>query len=216
MIRKYLSILILILFIMLCGCQSLPDTKLGNCEDFNYDVFTRNFQLDIPDPLQYRYTLRWRSKTLIANGITHKTDKSRVNVAGFSNLGMTLYSAQWQDDHFEILKNNTGMPDKFLKRSILSDMLLLYRQLPPAGNCIRQDALDGSLWLETNRQLAGGKGYFVVLEGQPAWGSVRNGKICFKAVVAQKNGNTPKKITIENFNEGYKSEIRFVNEGPAK
>ena len=216
MIRKYLSILILILFTMLCGCRSLPDAKLGNCEDSDYVIFTMNFPLDIPDPLQYRYTLRWRSKTLIANGITHKTDKSGVNVAGFSNFGMTLYSAQWQDNHFEILKNNTGMPDKFIKRSILCDALLLYHKLPAAGNCIRRDVLDGSLWLETNRQLAGGTGYFVVLDGQPGWGSIRNGKICFKAVAAQKNMNTPTKITIENFNEGYKSEIRFFYEGPAK
>ena len=108
------------------------------------------------------------------------------------------------------------MPDKFLKKSILCDVLLLYRQLPAAGNCIRRDVLDGSLWLETNHQLAGGTGYFVVLDGQPGWGAIRNSKICFKAVVAQKNMNTPAKITIENFNEGYKSEIRFFNEGPEK
>jgi hypothetical protein len=216
MIRKCLAILILILFTMLCGCRSLPDAKLGNCEDINYDIFAENFPLDIPDTLQYRYTLRWRNKTLIVNGITRKTDKSGVNVAGFSNLGMTLYSAQWQGNHFEILKNNLGMPDKYLKRSILCDVLLLYRQLPAAGNCIRRDVLDGSLWLETNRQLAGGTGYFVVLDGQPGWGAVRNGKICFKAVAAQNDKNAPTKITIENFNEGYKSEIRFLDEGPAR
>ena len=153
---------------------------------------------------------------MIANGITHKTDKSRVNVAGFSNLGMTLYSALWQGNHFEILKNNTGMPDKFLKRSILCDVLLLYRQLPAAGNCIRRDVLDGSLWLETDRQLAGGTGYFVILDGQPGWGAIRNGKLCFKALVTQRNKNIPAKITIENFNEGYKSEIRIFNKGHAK
>jgi hypothetical protein len=201
---------------MLCGCRSLPDVKLGNCEDFDYDIFTKNFPFDIPDPLQYRYTLRWRNKTLIANGITHAIDKSGVNVAGFSNLGMTLYSAQWQENNFEILKNNTGMTDKSLKRSILCDALLLYRQLPAAGNCIRQDVLDGSLWLEMNRQLAGGTGYFVVLGGQPGWGAVRNEKLCFKAVAAKKNKKTPTKIAIENFSEGYKSEIRLFNEGPAK
>ncbi len=216
MIPKYLSILILMLFTMLCGCQSLPDIKLGDCEDLDYDIFTKNFPLDITDPLQYRYTLRWQSKTLIANGIAHKTDKNEVNMAGFSNLGMTLYSAQWQDNQFEILKNNTGMSDKFLKRSILCDVLLLYRQLPAAGICIRRDVLDGSLWLETNSQLAVGTGYFVILDGQPGWGAIRNGKICFKAVAAQKNKNTPKKISIENFYEGYKSEIRFLNEGSAK
>ena len=216
MVRKYLSILILILFTILCGCQSLPDAKLGNCEDFDYAIFAKNFPFDIPDPLQYRYTLSWRSKTLIANGIAQKIDKSGVNIAGFSNLGMTLYSARWQGNQFEILKNNTGMPDKFLKRSILCDVFLLYRQLPAAGNCIRRDVLNGSLWLETNRLLAGGTGYFVVLDGQPGWGAIRNGKLCFKAVVAQKNKNTPTKITIENFNEGYKSEIRFINKGPAK
>lgn len=216
MIRRYLSILIFILSAIPFGCRSFPDARLGDCEDSDYDIFTRNFPLDIPDPLQYRYTLHWRSKTLIANGITQKTGKNGVNAAGFSNLGITLYSAQWQDDHFEILKNNTGMPDKFLKRSILCDALLLYRQLPSAGSCIRRDVSDGSLWLETNRQLAGGKGCFVVLDGQPGWGAIRNGKIRFKAVVARTNMNTPTKISIENFNEGYESEIRFFNKGSAE
>jgi hypothetical protein len=96
MIRKCLAILILILFTMLCGCRSLPDAKLGNCEDINYDIFAENFPLDIPDPLQYRYTLRWRSKNLIVNSITRKTDKNGVNVAGFSNLGMTFGSVAGQ------------------------------------------------------------------------------------------------------------------------
>jgi hypothetical protein len=86
--------------------------------------------------------------------------------------------------------------------------------LPAAGNCIRRDVLDGSLWLETNRQLAGGTGYFVIFDGQPGWGAIRNGKLRFKAVAAQKNKNTPTKVTIENFNEGYKSEIRFLDAGP--
>jgi len=201
---------------MLCGCQSLPDANLSNCEDLDYDIFAENFPLDIPDPSQYRYALHWRSKTLIVNGITHKIDESGANVAGSSNLGMTLYSARWQDNHLEILKNNTGMPDKLLRKSVLCDVLLLYRQLPPAGNCIRRDVLDGSLWLETNRQLAGGTAYFVVRDGQLGWGAIRNGKICFKAVAAQNSKNAPTRITIENFNEGYKSEIRFLNEGPAR
>ena len=216
MIYKCLLISLLVLFTFLFGCRSLPDAELGNCEDFDYDIFTKNFPFDIPDPLQYRYTLSWRSKTMIANGIAHKIDKGGVNIAGFSNLGMTLYSARWQGNHCEIFKNNTGMSDKFLKRSILFDVLLLYRQLPTAGNCIRRDDLDGSLWLETNRQLAGGMGYFVVLDGQPGWGAIKNGKICFKAVVEQKNMKTPTKITIENFSEGYKSEIRLINKNPAK
>jgi len=151
---------------------------------------------------------------LIANGVTQKTGEGGVNIAGFSNAGITLYSARWQDGHFEILKNNTKMPDRFLKRSILSDALLLYRQLPAEADCIRQDVLDGSLWLRTDRELAGGMGYFVVLDEQPAWGAIRNGKIWFKAVVTQKSGNAPVKITIENFIEGYRAEIRISNENP--
>ena len=129
MLFKYLFLLIFILFTAFCGCRSLPDAKLGSCEDLDYDIFTKNFPFDIPDPLQYRYTLHWRNKTLIANGINHTTDKNGVNVAGFSNLGMTLYSAQWQDNHFEILKNNTGMPDKFLGKQLKSklELDLLYQ-----------------------------------------------------------------------------------------
>ena len=216
MIRKCLSTPIFIIFTMLFGCKSLPDAQLSNCEDLDYDMFAKNFPLDIPDPLQYRYTLRWRHKTLVANGMTHKTDKNGVNVAGFSNLGITLYSAQWQENHFKILKNNTGMSDKLLKRSILCDVLLLYLQLPIERNCIRRDIMDGSMWLETNHQLAGGKGCFVILDGQPGWGAILNGKIHFKAVVAQTNMNTTTKISIENYNEGYESEIRFLNKGSAK
>ena len=212
MIGRYLPTIILISSATLCGCRSLPDAKLGNCGDFDYDKFAKNFQFDIPDPLRYRYTLRWRGKALTANGITQKTGEGRANIAGFSSAGITLYSAWWQDGHFEILKNNTKMPDKLLKRSILNDVLLLYRQLPAEAACICQDVLDGSLWLRTDRGLAGGTGYFVVLDEQPAWGAVRNGKICFKAVATRENTNTPTRITIENFSEGYRAEIRFFRE----
>jgi hypothetical protein len=216
MISKYLSKLILISFAMFCGCRSLPDAKLGDCEKLDYDTFAKNFQFDIPDPLRYRYTLRWRGRALIANGITQKASEGRVNIAGFSNTGITLYSAQWQDGDFEILKNNTKMPDRFLKRSILNDALLLYRQFPAEGDCIRRDVLDGSLWLKTDRELAGGTGYFVVLDERPAWGGIRNEKVCFKAMLAQKNNNAPAQITIENFYEGYRAEIRILNESPVE
>ena len=197
---------------MLYGCRSLPDVELGNCRNLDYDAFAKNFQFDIPNPLKYRYTLRWRNKTLIANGINQKTEEGGVNIAGYTNIGITLYSARWQDGQFEILKNNTHMPDNFLIKSILNDVLLLYRQLPAESDCIRQDVSDGSLWLETDRELAGGTGYFVVLDEQPAWGAIRNGKICFKAIVTRKTRNMPARITVENFNEGYRAEIRFFNE----
>jgi hypothetical protein len=210
MSRGYPFLLILILFTMLCGCQSLPNAKLGNCEDLDYNIFKRNFQVEIPEPLQYRYTLHWHNKTLIANCITHK-DKNVIDTAGISNLGITLYSARWQDNHFEILKNNTGMPDKLLKRSILCDALLLYYPLPKEGSCIRRNVSDESLWLETNCDLAGGTGYFVILDNQPGWGAIRDDKIYFKAIATKTNNNTFTNITIENFKEGYKSEIRLLN-----
>jgi hypothetical protein len=197
---------------MLCGCRSLPDAKLGPCEELDYDVFMKSFLFAVPDSLQYRYTLHRRGKTFIANGITHKDDKRGMHLAGFNNFGMTFYSARWQNDRFEILKNNTGMSDKFLEKSVLSDVLLLYRQLPPMGNCIRRNLLDGSLWLETDRPLAGGTGFFVVIDGQPVWGAVREGKIYFKAIAGPKDKGIPAKITVENFIEGYESEIRFFNE----
>lgn len=196
---------------LFCGCRSLPDIELGTCKNLDYNSFTKNFQFDIPNPLKYRYTLRWRNRTLIVNGLNQVNKEGGVNIAGFTNIGITLYSARWQDGQFEILKNNIHMPDNFLKKSILHDVLLLNHPLSAESDCIRQDISDGSLWLETNHELGGGTGYFVLRNEQPAWGGIRKGKICFMAIVTRKKKNTPELIKIENFNENYKAEIRFIN-----
>jgi hypothetical protein len=122
-----------------------------------------------------------------------------------------MYSAKWQDGQFEILKNNVKIPDTFLERSILSDLLLLYRRLPAEGDCIRQNIADGTLWLKTENNWQGGSGYFVLIDNQPAWSGLREGKVYFKALASTGNSNIPACITIENYKEGYSAQIRYSN-----
>jgi hypothetical protein len=177
--------------VLVCGCRSLPDVQLGECEKLSYDKFAENFQFDIPELLWYRYALHWKGKKLIFSGITQKTDNKGVNVAGLSDSGLTIFSARWRDGRFEIIKNNVKMPDAFLERSVLSDLLLLYRRLPA--------------W-------SGRKGCFVLIDSQPAWSGLRKSKIHFKAVVSTGNGNIPAGITIENYKEGYSAKIRYSND----
>ncbi len=206
------SILTLGVMVLVCGCRSLPDVQLGECEKLSYVEFAENFQFDIPELLWYRYTLHWKGKKLIFSGITQKTDNGGVNVAGLSDSGLTVFSARWRDGGFEILKNNVKMPDAFLERSVLSDLLLLYRRLPAEGDCIRQNIVDGSLWLKTENDWSGRKGCFMLVDDQPAWSGLRKSKIHFKAVVSTRNGNIPAGITIENYKEGYSAKIRYSNE----
>jgi hypothetical protein len=206
------SILILGVTVLVCGCRSLPYIQLGGCEKLSYDEFAENFQFDIPELLWYRYSLRWKDKKLIFSGITQKTDNRGVNLAGLSDSGLTVFSAGWRDGRFEILKNNVKMPDAFLERSVLNDLLLLYRRLPAEEDCIRQNIADGSLWLKTKNDWSGRKGCFVLIDNKPAWSGLRKGKIHFKAVVSTRNGHIPTCITIENYKEGYSAEIRYSNE----
>jgi len=187
------SIFILSIMVLVCGCRSLPGVQLGECEKLSYDEFAEIFQFDIPDVLRYRYTLHWKDKEL------------------FSNVGMTMYSAKWQDGQFEILKNNVKIPDTFLERSILSDLLLLYRRLPAEGDCIQQNIADGTLWLKTVNNWSGGSGCFVLIDNQPAWSGLREGKVYFKALASIGNSNIPAYITIENYKEGYSAQIRYSN-----
>jgi hypothetical protein len=206
------SILTLGATVLVYGCRSLQDIQLGECEKLSFDEFAENFQFDIPELLWYRYSLHWKDRKLIFSGITQKTDNGGVNVAGLSDSGLTVFSARWRDGRFEILKNNVKMPDALLERSILSDLLLLYRRLPAEQDCIRQNIADGSLWLKTKNDWSGRKGCFVLIDNQPAWSGLRKGKIYFKAVVSKRNGNIPAGITIENYKEGYSAEIRYSDE----
>lgn len=207
------SILNLCVILLVCGCRSLPDVHLGECEKLSFDGFVENFQFDIPELLWYRYTLHWKDKTLIFSGITQKTDNEEVNVAGLSDSGLTVFSARWRGGRFEVIKNNAKMPDALLERSILNDLLLLYRRLPAEGDCIRRNLVDGSLWLKTRDDWSGRKGCFVLIDNQPAWGGLRKGKIHFKAVVSTRDGNIPAAITIENYEDGYSAKIRYSKEG---
>ncbi len=203
------SILTLCAIVLVCGCRSLPDVRLGECQKLSFDEFAENFQFDIPELLWYRYSLHWKDKRLIFSGITQKTDNGEVNVAGLSDSGLTVFSARWRDGRFEILKNNAKMPDAFLERSVLNDLLLLYRRLPAEQDCIRQNIADRSLWLKTEDDWSGRKGCFVLIDNQPAWGGLRKGKIHFMAVVSTRDGKIPAGITIENYEYGYSAKIRY-------
>jgi hypothetical protein len=184
---------------------------LRDCEKPNYDEFIKKFNFVIPDVLRYRYTLSWKGKELICNGITQKAEDGEVNIAGFSNIGVTMYSAKWQNGQFEIFRNNIKMPDIFLERSVLSDLLLPYHRLPVEGKCILKNTTDETFWLKTENNWANGSGYFVLIDNQPAWSILKEGKVYFRALASTDSNNNIKYITIENYKEGYNAQVIYLN-----
>lgn len=192
------------------GCRSLPEVHLGECSDMSYGGFSEKFRFEIPGVLRYRYMLHWNEKELICNGVTQVADGGGVNIAGFGNSGITMYSARWSDGEFEILKNNVRMPDAVLERSILNNLLLLYRRIPSEGDCIRHNIDDESLWLRTENTWGEGVGCFVLDKGVCGWSEIANGKAIFHAWVTERKGRFPAGITIENYKDGFRAEVSFL------
>ncbi len=194
------------------GCRSLPGVELGECEKISYEEFSGNFQFDFGDILRYRYSLQCKGTELLCSGVTQKTIDNEVKIAGLSDSGLTLYLAKWQDGQFEVLKNNMNMSDSFLKRSVLSDLLLPYRHFPAQADCIRRNTVDGSLWLKTQDNWYRGSGCFVLIDNQPGWSCLSQGKIHFKAFASTGDSKNPTSITIENYKENYQATIRYSKE----
>jgi hypothetical protein len=205
-------IFILSVIVAFSGCRSLPGVELGECEKISYNEFAGNFQFDFGDILRYRYSLHCKDIDLICSGVTQKTSDNEVKIAGISDSGLTLYLAKWQGGRFEVLKNNMNMSDSFLKRSVLSDLLLPYRHFPAEADCIRRNTVDGSLWLKTQDNWHRGLGCFVLIDNQPGWSGLRENKIHFKAFTLTGNDKTPTSLTIENYKEGYSATIRYSKE----
>ena len=203
------SIFILSVIVAFSGCRSLPEVELGECEKISYEEFAGNFQFDLRDILRYRYSLHFKDKDLLCSGVTQKIGDNEVKIAGISDSGLTLYMAKWQGGQFEVLKNNMNMPDSFLKRSVLSDLLLPYRRFPAERGCIRRNTVDGSLWLKTQDSWHRGSGCFVLVDNQPGWSGLREDKIHFRAFASTGKGKIPISITIENYKEGYSARIRY-------
>ena len=202
-------IFILSVIVLFSGCLSLPAVELGECEKMSYEEFAGNFQFDLDDTLRYRYSLHWKNIDLVFSGITQETSDNEVKMAGISDSGLTLYLAKWRGGRFEVLKNNMNMPDSFLESSVLSDLLLPYRRLPAERDCIRQNTVDGTLWLKTQDSWHRGSGCFVLVDNQPGWSGLREDKIHFRAFASTGNGKIPTSITIENYKEGYRAKIRY-------
>lgn len=202
-------IFVLSVIVVFSGCRSLPGVELGECEKISYEEFAGNFQFDLRDILRYRYSLHIKDKELLFSGVTQKISDNEVKIAGISDSGLTLYMAKWQGGRFEVLKNNMNMSDSFLKRSVLSDLLLPYRRFPAEVDCILRNTVDGSFWLKTEDNWYRGTGCFVLFDNQPGWSGLREDKIHFMAFASTGNGKNPTSITVENYKEGYSATIRY-------
>ncbi len=194
------------------GCRSLPDVELGDCSDVSLGEFGGGYRFEIGGVLRYRYMLHWGAREMICNGVTEETSDGVLNIAGFADSGITLYSARWRGGEFEVLRNNMRMPDAVLSRSILSDLLLLYRRLPVDGDCVRFNAGDDSLWLKSGGEWGDGGGCFVLDGDRFGWGGIENGKVLFRAWVTEMDGDFVRGIAIENYRDGYSAEVAFLTE----
>ena len=191
----------------LAGCRSLPKVELGPCEALDTEPFVRAFNFQIENTIRYRYWFRRKNVEFSCNGITQQKDDG-VYIAGFSNAGITLFSALWENGQFSILRNNTKMPESFLAKSVLGDLLIIYRR--PSGNdrCVRRNRLDDSLWLEMEDPLAGKTGYFVMHRDELAWVGLKKDKICYRAKRVKKKEFDC--LDIENYKQGYRSELGLL------
>jgi hypothetical protein len=194
------------------GCRSLPEVELGPCVEAGYEAVAAKLAFDMPDGVRYRYTLQWRGRTLVANGMSQRTGNGEVNLAGYSDSGITMYKAKWQNNKFRILSNNTGMPDALLEKSVLADVFLLHRRMKAAGQCASRDAKDGGLWLRAGGDMEGAELYFVLADGKSSLMAQKKGRIYYKATVAEKRGNMPSDIRIENYGAGYSARIEIAPE----
>lgn len=207
-IGKTVSFLIVILAISgLAGCRSLPEVNLGPCDASDTEPFVRAFNFETANTIRYRYWFCRKNVEFSCNGMTQQKDDG-VYIAGFSNAGITLFSAVWADGQFSILRNNTKMPESFLAKSVLGDLLIIYRRPADNDRCVRRNLLDDSLWLEMEDPLAGKTGYFVINGGELAWVGVQKDKICYQAKRVKKKERDC--LDIENYKEGYRSEIRIL------
>lgn len=194
------------------GCNSLPEVELGPCKEVGCAAVVAGLTFDMPEVVRYRYTLQWHGRTLVANGMSQRTSSGEMNLAGFGDSGITMYSAKWQDGKFSILRNNTGMPEALLEKSVLSDVLLMHRKIVAEGQCTSRNAKDGGLWLQAGEDVGEAELYFVLADGKSSWMAQKKGRIYYKATVAEKHGNLPSDIRIENYGAGYSARIELVPE----
>lgn len=192
------------------GCRSLPVVELGDCSDVSLGEFSDKYRFEIGSVLRYRYMLHWGAKEMVCNGVVEKAVEGGLNIAGFADSGITLYSARWRGGEFEVVRNNMRMPDAVLGRSILSDLLLLYRRLPVEGDCVRRSVGDDSLWLKADSIWGGGMGWFVADGDRIGWAGIENGKVLFRAWVTEMNGGAVTGIAIENYRDGYRAQVAFL------
>ncbi|MEN8126643.1 MAG: DUF3261 domain-containing protein, partial [Planctomycetota bacterium] len=201
-------LIVLLAMLGLAGCRSLPDVELGPCEELDTTRFAEAFNFKTASTMRYRYWFRRKNAEFTCNGITQQKGDS-IYIAGFSNAGITLFSALWENGQFTVLRNNTKIPESFLSKSVLNDLLIVYRRPSDNDCCVRRNRLDDSLWLEMEDQLAGTTGYFVINHDNPAWIGVKNDTIYYRATIANKRELDC--LDIESYKEGYHSEIRLLD-----
>ena len=208
-IKKTVSFSAIILVAFgLAGCRTLPDVKLGPCEELDTKPFVEAFSFRTMGTIRYRYSFCRKNVKFTCNGIAQQQDNS-IYIAGFSNAGITLFSAQWEDGKFSVLRNITKMPESFLAKSVLSDLLIVFRKPSDSDRCVRRNRLNDSLWLEMEKPLAGETGYFVINREELAWVGVQKGKVCYRAKMAINKELDC--LDIEGYKGGYRSEIRILD-----
>jgi hypothetical protein len=192
------------------GCQSLPKVDLGSCETQNTERFVQAFQFHTADDMRYQYHFSRKGLNYACNGISHRKGKS-VYLAGYSNSGVTDFSAVWEDGQFHILRNNTRIPGSFLEQSILTDLLLPYHQPVDKIGCVYLNSSDGSLWLQMKNDIAGNSGYYAIKNNRAAWMGLKKDRICYQANHAASDNTSTVIIRIDNLQQDYQAEMRIIS-----
>ena len=208
--KRWRLALVILPLVWLSGCRTFPSVELGQCEEFaETDRFCSAFDFGIENHIHYRYFFHRRGIAFVCNGIVQK-EADVLYIAGFSDAGITLFSAHWTDDSVRILTNNMQMPDAFLKNSILTDFSLLFRT-PATRDCAYYTSDSDSVWLEMANDLAGHTGYFVINEDGPAWIGLSRGRLYYRARAIRTKEGALESIEIDNLKHAYRSTLRVLN-----
>lgn len=191
------------------GCQPFPVVQLDECKMQNTERFVRTFHIKQAANIRYHYKLNRKNSQYIFEGVSHRKGDC-VYLAGFSDSGITLFSAKWENGQFTILKNQTKIPTSFLKESILMDWVLPHLRPTKELDCIYLNPAEETMWLLMETDFAGYTGFFVLDHDRKAWCGLNGRRMYYQAEVTKEKGGFPSVIKVTNYQHRYTAEMRLL------
>jgi hypothetical protein len=193
------------------GCRVLPKVSLESCIQQDTTHFVQLFASYFSgDSMRCRYMLDLKSMTLNFEGIVQKQENV-IFLAGFNDSGITLFSARWAHGKFVILKNNTRMPEQFLK-CVLTDLMLPYYLPMDTMGCVYTNISDNSLWLHMKDNPGNIEGYYVIENGHAAWNGLKQGRLCYRADISTDDSSGNSVIDIDHLDYCYRAKMIILSD----